>query len=95
MRRAHRAGEELDPSPAMCDPWKHLACAICAQAVRDLTGNDPVKAVDALIWFTCEGAGDLLAYGGFEGIDPLDWLRAGVKRPMYRDRRKNGDKGRP
>ncbi|MFM8320973.1 MAG: hypothetical protein ACKOC5_08680 [Chloroflexota bacterium] len=34
------------------DPWAGIAAAVVLQALDDLTGSDPLRAVDALAWMS-------------------------------------------
>lgn len=42
---------EPETSPASRDPVVNLAACVARQALRDLTGRDPVMALDAFMWF--------------------------------------------
>jgi hypothetical protein len=60
----------------MLDPYAALAVGIVKQAVFDLANDDPVRRMDALLWFCDQNAADLFYLAGLE-VDPLAWLRSG------------------
>ena len=71
-------------SRATLDPVARLAAGIVKQAAVDLIGADPVKRLDAGLWFAAPGAADLIQFAGLE-VNPLVWLtHGGTKRAKRR-----------